>query len=393
MLLCETLIPGESKRILKHLSKDLPFFLLGRKGGHHILGLENRSFGYQGKYGLFTQLRALKRKGTSTVVIESPLTADGICCSLFASLLGMGIVYQPFAQFSSYLMSKRLFDANPDVRVLENEQATKKLNKDKFSIVIKKLAIRLLRNCFKSSGRGWLTLSKFEEDQIKILFPDSQKLPFVRIPWAIEDTKMKIGNPDFFKAFPISEDKFKFVVWARLDVEVKGIDRLLSGIAYNLDSKEDNYHVFLVGPDYAGGVQKIEKLLKNLNIEDRVTIIGPDRYVAGDHSPLATADASVLLSRWDGFPRSLRESLQLETPVLVSPETHFTDLVSKYGCGESVVSPDDPRSVSEALQSMVEGLKAGKYRSDIIQKALESLQADVLADKMRVEISLLSTHS
>lgn len=322
------------------------------------------------------------------VVIESPFTADGILCTAFCTFLGLGIVFQPFSQFTRHVMGRRLFGANPDVKVLEKDTSNHAVRGHTKSIFLKKLAIVLMRTCFRLRGRGWLTLSEFEGSEIRALFKGATGRPFIRVPWALSDDPLKVGYPDCFADFPEAEGKLKLVLWSRLDYEVKGIDRLLAGVAADQGSPSD-YHIFLIGPDYAGGLAKVHSRLHELGIADRVTVVGPDRYISGDHSPLARADASVLLSRWDGFPRALRESLQLGVPVLVSPETHFDDIVNEFRCGECASDPDDPGSVKDAIQRLVNGIRSGKYDRASFELARNSLSAECLAASMGAKIRAL----
>ena len=384
MFQSERLIPGESKRILIPLARKMDLHLLGIKGPHVPPALKNQSTEYVGHAGLFASLRHLQRTGCTLVVIESPFTADGILCTIFCTVLGLGIVFQPFSQFSRHVMGRRLFGTNPDVKVLEKDGSNGAVRGQTKSILLKKLTIALMRTCFRLRGRGWLTLSKFEESEIRTLFQSVRERPFLRVPWALSDDPLKTGIPDYFAGFPEAAGKLKIVLWSRLDYELKGIDRLLAGVAADHEGTSD-YQVFLIGPDYAGGLAKVQSRLKELGIEDRVTIIGPDRYTSGDHSPLAMADASVLLSRWDGFPRALRESIQLDVPVLISPETHFSDLVAAFPCGECASDPDDPASVRAALHRLIQGIRAGRYDRASFELARNSLSAESLAATMEVQ--------
>ena len=279
-------------------------------------------------------------------------------------------------------MSRRLFGTNPDVKILENEGKNNSIKGHGKSIFIKKISMILMRACFNLRGRGWLVLSAFEMQEIRLLFPNAPEVPFLRVPWALADDEFKIGDRNYFSKFSEAAGKLKIVVWARLDFELKGIDRLLAGMAIDTSDSDINYHVFLIGPDYAGGQAKLRNRLRELELEERVTIVGPEGYTSGDHSPLAMADASVLLSRWDGFPRALRESLQLGVPVLISPETHFEDLVAQFPCGECANIPDDPSSVNDAIHRLIEGIGKGKYSPQSFNSARASLAAEALAISM-----------
>ena len=386
----ERLIPGESKRIVVHLHESHPVWLIGRSGDCVPPELKHRAKHYDGPAGLFLALLSIRRTGVGRIVIESPLTVDSIFCALFCTLLDFEIIFQPFAQFTSYVMGRRLFGVNPDVKALDHQTGGQSIQGHGKSVFFKKLTLALMKFCFQLKGAGWIVLSKFEEDEIRRLFPGTANQPFIRVPWAIAEAPSRGNEPDFFRKFPQSEGRIKIVLWSRLDYELKGIDRLLEAVAADQGDRAGRYHLFLIGPDYAGGLVKSEKRIEQLGLARRVTILGPGAYTPGDTSPLATADASILLSRWDGFPRALRESLQLSVPIIAGPETHFSEVIHECQCGEVAENPDDPASVVSAIHRLVDGIECGKYDSRVFDQALDRLQAPHLASRMAAGLARLA---
>ena len=87
-----------------------------------------------------------------------------------------------------------------------------------------------------------------------------------------------------------------------------------------------------MGFDYNHGLSKIKNLISKLNLDKKV-IITPSKIWKSTKIPLIKADYSILLSRWDGFPRSLRESLYFNVPIIASIETNFSDLIQNFKCG------------------------------------------------------------
>ena len=389
----ERLIPGESKRIVVSLAESMDVRLLGRAGEHIPPSMKEQSHEYKTPAGMLSQLLMLRGQGSPLMVIESPLTADSILCTLFCTILDYDIVFQPFAQFTSYVMSRRLFGANPDVKALDHSTGKQGIKGHGKSVFLKKLTLVLMKACFQLKGVGWIVLSKFEQDEVSKLFPKATAVPFIHVPWAIGESAFVISEPDYFERFPVAHGKVKLVLWSRLDYELKGIDRLLAGIAADSVESAARYHVFLIGPDYAGGLAKTESRIKELGIGDRVTIIGPDQYTSGDQSPLATADGSILLSRWDGFPRALRESVQLGVPMLVSPETHFSELIGQTGCGVSIPEPDCPDAVCNGIRTLVEGILGRRYVENSFFNARNVLAPARLAAVMKLGIQQFASKS
>lgn len=378
----ERLIPGEAKRIILPILESMNFALLGRSGECIPSNYRDKSFPYANLMELLSRLVFLKRRGVDTIVIQSPLTIDSIICTIISSFLDYNILFQPFSQFTSYVLGRRLFGINPDVKVLNQENGRKKISGHWKSILFKKIAIAFMKACYALKGAGWIVLSRFEEKEISAIFNTSNADAFIRVPWAVGESDFSLSEPEYFDRYPQAFGKVKLVLWSRLDYELKGIDRLLNGIAVDTPLSASRYHTFLIGPDYAGGLEKCITRVKQLQIEDRVTILGPDQYTSGDHSPLAFADGSVLLSRWDGFPRSLRESLLLDVPVLVSPETHFSDIISETGCGLSISNPDCPEMVRDAICSFVEGIANHTYHKGSLRAACNLLQPEHVAEQL-----------
>jgi glycosyltransferase involved in cell wall biosynthesis len=126
----------------------------------------------------------------------------------------------------------------------------------------------------------------------------------------------------------------------RLDVEHKGLDLFLRGIADTHD-----WHAVLVGPDHRGGRSRLETLAIELGIERRVHFRGVLHGRALDEA-FAAADLFVLMSRWEGMPMSLLESLAHGTPVVVSPTVESLVGVERAGAGWVVTAAELGRVLS-----------------------------------------------
>jgi glycosyltransferase involved in cell wall biosynthesis len=134
---------------------------------------------------------------------------------------------------------------------------------------------------------------------------------------------------------------------------MKGLDRLLAGVEWAKKNEgELSFQLFIIGPGYQGGEQLVRRDIERRGLSENVTVLLPGEYPKGDLSPLLDACMSILLSRWDGVPRALRESLALGVPVLVSKETHFESVVRETGAGIVLENSDDPTSVGKALLEM-----------------------------------------
>lgn len=110
----------------------------------------------------------------------------------------------------------------------------------------------------------------------------------------------------------------EFVFVGRVDVFTKGLDLLLAALARV--SENVAVHLTVVGPDWRGGRAEVDALVRDLALQEAVTLTGslPGAEVAAH---LDRADCSVLPSRHEGFPLSATEALVRGKPLILSRET------------------------------------------------------------------------
>ena len=87
-----------------------------------------------------------------------------------------------------------------------------------------------------------------------------------------------------------------------------------------------------MGPDYNNSLKKIISEINRCNLKNKIIYHTRDTWL-NNLQPFVSADYSILLSRWDGFPRSLRESIFYNLPIIASIETNFGDIINKTNCG------------------------------------------------------------
>jgi len=135
---------------------------------------------------------------------------------------------------------------------------------------------------------------------------------------------------DLYKHFNISTDKFIICGVGRL-VEAKGFDLLIESMQYM-----DHTIVLLLigdGPDR----EKLEKLSKKLNIDNRIIFAGniENEFTK---SMIKSSDLLVISSRREGFSYVFAESLLLGTPIV---STDVADI--KKFITSQYISPFDPK--------------------------------------------------
>lgn len=142
----------------------------------------------------------------------------------------------------------------------------------------------------------------------------------------------EIKNHEKFEG-NINVKAFQFTFIGRLDPFHKGIDILLQACSkISNEMREKNLKLSINGPDYQNGRRKVEDLIKELHLEDIVSLKGPI-FGVEKANQLQETDVFVLTSRFEGQPLAVMEALAMGVPVLVTPGTNIADEVKNYKCG------------------------------------------------------------
>lgn len=226
------------------------------------------------------------------------------------------IIIWPFGQISDFSNSRTLFPKSPIISEIESVESNiilepKKNYTKKIFIELSKIIINNNNTCF------WF-FSEFEKNKLRSTFSNVSE--FNRQLWFVKDNIKKYGS----KELKINSNGLKLLCWSRLDVYIKGIDRF-KNYTNSINNKKQNFvNSFCCGPYYSGNVEVL-KSTSNWNVIDTLT----DETTVN----FTDSDFIVLFSRWDGFPRVLRESLSSGIPIIVSEETHFSEIINEFKVG------------------------------------------------------------
>jgi glycosyltransferase involved in cell wall biosynthesis len=135
-----------------------------------------------------------------------------------------------------------------------------------------------------------------------------------------------IDHDRFRASLGISRDQPLAVFVGRLDVQRKGLDILVNGIAAAPD-----WHLALIGPRFRG-LDRLQALEATRSAAPRIHFVG-ERYGRALQEALAGADVFTLMSRWEGMPMALLEALAAGTPAVVSPAVETLVGVEAAGAG------------------------------------------------------------
>lgn len=128
-----------------------------------------------------------------------------------------------------------------------------------------------------------------------------------------------------------NNNRINIIYLGRIDYYGKGIDQLLLAFEkvkkFNLKFKLNIYGPFASKKDkklFVGHLRNFD----TDTVEYCGAVYGEKKFVI-----LKSSDLFVYPSRFEGIPRSIRESLYLGTPILVTKETNFAEYINKYNCG------------------------------------------------------------
>lgn len=129
---------------------------------------------------------------------------------------------------------------------------------------------------------------------------------------------------------------------------VKGLDILVNAFA-QLAPRYPDLDLVIVGPDY-GAKEALEKQVQDLNLADRVHLIGPlwgkERF-----SPVVDALCFCLPSEHEAFSVAICEAMACGTAVAISRECHLPE-VEALGAGK--VFERTPEGLAAALEWLLE---------------------------------------
>ncbi|WP_373515402.1 glycosyltransferase [Persicitalea sp.] len=252
---------------------------------------------------------------------------------------------------------------------------------DPFDLEKKKLLKLLLGPLvirqFVSNAAAICSSSKLESERLQLF---GAELPKYVLPYPVRFDGEKGDRMSFRKRYGLSDGQFTFLFLSRVDYK-KGLDLAIEAFA-TIAEEFPQARLIVAGPDTKGYSQKIIRLIRTLNMEDRVKLIGT---VAGQDKSdaFAGADCFVLTSLNDSFGIALVEALQSGLPVLISDNVYiYEDVVRMKG---GWVCQSEVESIKEAMKKIMadkggyqlklrNARKAGLYFSDLDR--LKSIYGD-----------------
>lgn len=301
----------------------------------------------------------LEQRRPEAVVLVGGFIPENIPVANEARKRGILTVLSLCSHFMDYAFTRKLFSKNPDIKKLNKGVRTSDGLKDRvvagINPTLKKLYSATIGRKLMSLMDYVAVFSEIEAAQCAGRFGKTMK-PLMKLRWGIDDLPEEPATGHYFyHTLGFNDQVSNIVYWGRIDWKMKGLDNLMNGVVEAARRKpQPGFRLFLMGPGYRDGEIIAQQFVERHQLQDLVHIKLPGSYVAGSKAPLRDADISVLMSRWDGFPRALRESIYLGVPILVTPETHFADLTEQFGCGVVIGQPGAAEAVADVLLSVGE---------------------------------------
>tara|TARA_B100001057_G_C22830220_1_gene943102 strand:+ start:946 stop:1977 length:1032 start_codon:yes stop_codon:yes gene_type:complete len=154
---------------------------------------------------------------------------------------------------------------------------------------------------------------------------------FICPPYLSRDSRTKeIANSlsRVVRKSGVNNNYYKFCYLGANYYERKGFDRMLT-ICRAIKKAGKNVTIDMIG---VIETDEISKKVSQFKLEGVINFIDPI-YGEEKSKKLASYDALVLLSRSEGWPMVVLESIDLNIPVIVTSETNVADLVAKYELG------------------------------------------------------------
>lgn len=361
-------VPREIEQMVRTLSVRHTVFCWGRSGTHQVS--DQSGIQYQGCKELASRLPGwFSHHQPDLVLLVGFFMQDNLIVARIARRYRIPIILNPLAQLTDAVMGGKIFTQDPDVRHLEENRFYLPNVREKLMVLANPF---LKKTWLHSVGKmlveqcDWIAVfSDYEAKQFQkyCTFPENR---FIHLRWGLDESTLQEHDQRHYyrDVLGYQDDRSNFVYWGRMDWHHKGIDRLLNGVlhAFQDHSGELPFRVFLMGPDYHGGARKIQNFIDQHILHDVVHLMLPGQYPSGSKVPLRDACASIYLSRWDGFPRTLRESSGLGVPVLVSEETHFSGLVKQFETGLVSEDADDPYEMADLLIHLSHTVNQKQFR-------------------------------
>ena len=156
--------------------------------------------------------------------------------------------------------------------------------------------------------------------------------------------------------------------------------------------KERPFHLFMVGTGYA--VREIRQKVKQLELQDRVTLLGNIHDRERLKKIDAAADLFLFPSLYDNAPLVVREAAALHTPALMLQESTAAEVITPDVNG--FLTPNDVQAYADRIAWLMEHpeilVRVGNKASKTISRSWENVIEEVLLRYRDIKKSYKARH-
>lgn len=225
-----------------------------------------------------------------------------------------------------FIISKFIYSPKKTIYCIRSYKTANYINPNRF------LGRLLYANAYKIIG-----VSKAIAEHVKAVY-HFKNVKSIYNPIVLEENNIKLETQEDYILF-----------FGRLDDEVKNISLLLEGYSKS-ELPKNNVSLKILGD--GKDLERLKNRVEILNIASNVEFLPYNPYPS---AIVKSALFTVLTSRYEGFPRSILESLALGTPV---------------------VSVDCKSGPNEIIQNTFNGLLVENHNPEALAKAMNRLLED-----------------
>lgn len=256
--------------------------------------------------------------------------------------------------------------------LLQPRGSAPKVNKNKLKEIFDKIA----GNDIVYHSCKILATSKMEQEQYKNYFPllDMDKVELLPNGIDLDTYKVLPAEGQFRKEYGIKKEE-KIVLYLSRLYSTKGLDILIQSISEILEDKPF-IRLVIAGPDdhYQ---DKLEEMISQLKIEDRVLITGP-LYGKKKDEAYRDADIFVLPSQTESFGNVVVEAMASFNPVVVTRTCGVSEWLNP---DNSVVINYDKLELKRALVDLLnDNDKRIKMSQNARKKVMSTFNWDKIVD-------------
>jgi glycosyltransferase involved in cell wall biosynthesis len=215
------------------------------------------------------------------------------------------------------------------------------------------------------------TLAKYRHPMVRRVFCDSQAVADQLLSQGIAAEKLAVlhsgvevdrttKNIDIYKQLDVADNTTVLTCVAAL-APFKGHETLVKGFAKAVRLIDQPLHLALVGGD-AGRRADIDRLIKELDMTDNITILG---HQADPWSWLAASDIAIFASEKEGLGTSVIDAMAIGTPVISTAIDGLATTVINQQTALAI-PPRDPDALATAITHL---LSSTQLQSALIQGA------------------------